>query len=276
MHAIVLGIIQGLTEFLPVSSSAHLILAPYFLHWDDPGLAFDVALHMGTLAAILAFYWRDWSDLLKQIPKTLELFLKRDWHTLNRGVGHDEASLWQLVMATIPGGIIGYLLEKHAEETFRNPMLIGITLAVFGTLLGIADRKGGKARSVGGMTLKDALIIGTAQALAVIPGVSRSGITITAGLLMGLSRPAATRFSFLLAAPIIAGAGLLKSRYILHTILGGGPEAIAVGLGFAASLVFGLLAVGILSLIAKSRTFAGFVVYRVVLGVGVVLYLALS
>lgn len=253
LQSIVLGIIQGITEFLPVSSSAHLIIGPYFLHWEDPGLAFDVALHMGTLAAILLFFWRDWLDILKQLSG-----------------GKSGVPLKLLVVGTVPAAIVGYMLEKYAEDTFRSPTIIAGTLAAFGALLWYYDRNGRKDREISVFTVKDAAIVGLAQALAVVPGVSRSGITITAALALGLTRPAAARFSFLLSAPIIAGAGILKSKHIYHTLMAGGPDAAAVGWGFFASLLSGLLAVGFLSYMIRSRTYAVFSIYRIVLGAGVV------
>jgi undecaprenyl-diphosphatase len=256
-QATILGIIQGFTEFLPVSSSAHLILVPYFMKWKDQGLAFDVALHMGTLVAILAFFWRDWVALIKQV------FGKTDEHLTTN---------WKyIVAATVPGAIIGFLLEKHVEENFRSPALIAVTMAVFGIGLWVFDQKGKKEKEISTVSIKDALCVGAAQSLAVIPGVSRSGVTITAALALGLTRPAAARFSFLLSAPIIAGAGILKSKHIFHALVAGGPEATAVAVGFVASLLSGLIAVGLLSALIRSRTYALFSVYRVILAFVIVI-----
>jgi undecaprenyl-diphosphatase len=251
LQSVALGVVQGLTEFLPISSSAHLVLTPFFFSWTDPGLAYDVALHMGTLAAVLLFFWRDWLGVARQlVPGT------------PKGTGAD----WKLLaIGTLPAAVAGLALGKHAEETFRNPLLIAGTLVAFGALLWFFDRKGLKARAIEALSYRDALIIGTAQALAIVPGVSRSGITITAALALGLTRSAATRFSFLLSAPIIAGAGMMKADQIVAAIMAGGAQAYAVGIGFLSSLVSGFLAIGLLSYMVKSNGFGVFVAYRFVL-----------
>jgi undecaprenyl-diphosphatase len=271
LHSIVLGIVQGLSEFLPISSSAHLILVPYFLKWEDPGLSFDVALHMGTLAALLMFFWRDWLAMIHELLS----YLSKGRSKTERG-DVKTASVWLIILGTIPGAIIGYLLEHKVEEEFRDPRLIGATLAVFGAVLWIADARGRKSRNVTAVTVKDALLVGLAQGLAVIPGVSRSGITITMALALGLTRSAAARFSFLLSAPIIAGAGVLKSKAIFHALAAGGPDAAAVGWGFLASLISGLLAVGFLTRMLKSRGFAPFGIYRIALGLVVIIVVVFS
>lgn len=258
-QATILGIVQGLTEFLPISSSAHLIMIPHIMKWEDPGLSFDVALHMGTLFAILVYFWKDWLKMLSQI--------------LGRKLSTDNVSTsdWKwIVIGTIPGAIIGFFLEKMAEDAFRAPLLIGITIAMFGGLLWYFDKNGKHTRNIHQLNLRDVLFIGSAQALAVVPGVSRSGITITAALALGLARPAAMRFSFLLSAPIIAGAGILKSRHILGSLLHGGPEAHAMAAGFVASLLSGLATVAVLTVLVRSKTFTPFVVYRVLTGTAIV------
>ncbi|MEW6056979.1 MAG: undecaprenyl-diphosphate phosphatase [Bdellovibrionota bacterium] len=257
IHSLVLGILQGLTEFLPVSSSAHLVLAPFLFEWKDPGLAFDVALHMGTLGALLGYYWKDWLDLAKQ-P-----FQKKK---------NKNGIQWKhLIVGTIPAVIFGFTLQKHAEETFRNPLLIAFTLTAFGLLLFYFDRKGSQSRNLSGLSVRDALVIGAAQALAIIPGVSRSGVTITAALALGMSRSAATRFSFLLSAPVVGGAGLLKGKYIVQALTAGGNEAATILLGLSASFISGAFAIGLLSYIAKTKTFNVFVVYRVLLALVIVI-----
>ena len=195
-QAIVLGIVQGLTEFLPVSSSAHLILVPWLLKWqEDPGLAFDVVLHLGTLLALLVFYWREWLEMVM---------------SLVNGDRVQRRLLLLLIVASVPGAIIGLLLEKQAETIFRSPVLIAVTLATMGVLLWAADGIGSKKRKIGDITFLDALFIGLSQALAIIPGVSRSGATITTARFLGIERADAANFSFLMATPIIAGAGLTK------------------------------------------------------------------
>lgn len=252
LQSIILGVVQGVSEFLPISSSAHLALIPRFFSWQDPGLAYDVALHMGTLSAVLLFFWRDWIGLAKA--------------AVMRGAKKEhQLSLSLLAMATIPAAAAGFLLEKHAEHTFRAPILIATTLAGFGLLLGYFDRRGSQSRGVESIALRDALIIGAAQALAIIPGVSRSGVTITAALALGLTRSAATRFSFLLSAPIIAGAGVMKSKHIWFALSAGGAQAASIVIGFTTSLIAGFLAIWMLSYMIKARSFSGFVAYRLAL-----------
>ncbi|MBI2606841.1 MAG: undecaprenyl-diphosphate phosphatase [Deltaproteobacteria bacterium] len=261
-QAIALGIIQGLSEFLPISSSAHLILVPYFFKWHDPGLAFDVALHMGTLAAILLFFWRDWAAIARQII----------WRRKSGDPTWTATVDWRhLVAGCIPAAAAGYLFEHQAEEAFRSPPLIAATLSVFGLLLWYFDARGKKSGEIETIGLREALLIGCAQALAIVPGVSRSGVTITAALALGFTRPAAMRFSFLLAAPIIAGAGLVKAKSIFILLTQGGPESAAVLNGFAASLISGLGAAWLLSYIVKSRTLTPFVIYRFALSVVIVI-----
>src|ERR1700688_1168402 len=188
-QAIILGTVQGLTEFLPVSSSAHLILVPWLLRWPEPGLAFDVVLHLGSLLALLAYYWRDWVEM--------------GW-SLADGRQMPRRFLFFLVVASVPGAIIGILLEKQAETIFRSPVLIAATLAILGLLLWAADGMGSKKRKIRDITFLDALFIGLSQALAIIPGVSRSGATITTARFLGIDRPDAPNFSFFMAPPITA------------------------------------------------------------------------
>jgi undecaprenyl-diphosphatase len=250
IQAIVLGIVQGLTEFLPVSSSAHLILVPWLLRWRDPGLAFDVVLHLGTLWALLAYYWRDWLDMGKAVV---------DGRAMPRRL------LFFLVIASVPGAIIGLLLEKQAETIFRSPVLIATTLALMGIALWAGDSIGSKKRKMEDITIVDALLIGLSQALAIIPGVSRSGATITTSRLLGIDRADAANFSFLMATPIIAGAGLLEARKLLHSGL-----TADLGWGFVASAIFSLLAIVGLLRFVRTHSYRPFAIYRIVLGVAVV------
>ena len=249
-QAIILGIVQGLTEFLPVSSSAHLILVPWLLQWPDPGLAFDVALHLGTLLALLVYYWREWLDM---------------GLSLVSGKAFPRRLLFLLIIASIPGAIIGVLLEKQAETVFRSPLLIAGTLAIMGLVLWIADAIGPKTRRLQDLTVVDALLIGLSQALAIIPGVSRSGATITTARFLGIERADAANFSFLMATPIIAGAGLHEA----HNFLRAGVNAPLVW-GFVASALFGMLAIAGLLRFVKTRTYQPFAIYRVVLAVLIV------
>jgi len=249
-QAIILGIVQGLTEFLPVSSSAHLIIIPWILGWEDPGLAFDVALHLGTLLALLAFYWREWLNM------GLSLF---------NGDRQHRRLLTLLIVASVPGAIIGVLLEKQAETIFRSPALIAATMATLGVILWAADAYGSKKRKIDDLNLLDALFIGLSQALAIIPGVSRSGATITTARILGIERADAANFSFLMATPIIAGAGALETHKLFHSGLG--PQ---LGAGFVASAVFGLIAiVGLLSFL-RTHTYRSFAIYRIAIAVIVI------
>lgn len=249
-QAIVLGIVQGLTEFLPVSSSAHLILIPWIFRWEDPGLAFDVALHLGTLLALLVYYWREWLDM---------------GLSLATGKSMPRRLLLLLIIASVPGAIIGVLLEKQAETIFRSPLLIATTMAILGLILWLADAVARKNRRLEDLTILDAILIGLSQALAIIPGVSRSGATITTARLLGIERADAANFSFLMATPIIAGAGMVETPKLVHV----GMTA-QLGWGFAASAVFGLLAIAGLLAFVRTKTYRPFAIYRIALAVLVV------
>lgn len=199
-QATIYGLVQGITEFLPISSSAHLALLPWIFGWKDPGQTFDVALHLGTLVAVAGYFFRDWREVLLGA-----------WENPRGPMGR---RLLLLTLATLPACLAGLLLEKQAESLFRNPARIAAALAFFGLLLGAADRWSRRWRGLEEMGLQQGLWVGAAQALAIIPGVSRSGVTMTAGLALGFSRDAAARFSFLLALPITAGAALFKLRHL--------------------------------------------------------------
>lgn len=256
-QAVVMGIVQGLGEFLPISSSAHLVLVPWFFNWLDPGLTFDIALHIGTLIAVIAYFWRDWVKLIRGAFQ---------------GTKSKEGRLfWYLVLATIPGAIMGLLLEEKAETVFRNPVLIAVMLIVLGVILYWADRKGRKLTDVNNISLGQSLMIGISQALAIIPGVSRSGITMTTGLLLGLTREGAARFSFLLSAPVIFGAGLIKVPDILAN-----PGMINTPflIGMLVSALSGAASIGFLLKYVQKKNFLPFVWYRFLLG-SVVLLVAL-
>lgn len=202
-----LAVVQGLSEFLPISSSAHLILMPQLFGWPDQGLAFDVAIHIGTLLAVIIYFRRDiW-------------LMTRDWSTsiVHRQPTSNSRLAWAVIFATIPAVIVGLIINNGFEDAIRDPILIAITTISFGALLWWSDVKGKRERDETTLSYKDISIIGLAQALSLIPGVSRSGITITAGLMIGLTREAAARFSFLLSIPIIFGAGLLKLKDLLES-----------------------------------------------------------
>jgi undecaprenyl-diphosphatase len=256
-EAVILGLVQGLGEFLPISSSAHLILVPWLFGWTDPGLTFDIALHLGTLIAVVLYFWKDWLNLLRKG------FTDR---------GSTEGRLfWYLVAATIPGALVGYLLESKAETVFRNPVLIAVMLITLGILLYWADRESTKAFSIKDITFKTSFLIGISQALAIIPGVSRSGVTMTVGLMLGLTREGAARFSFLLSAPIILGAALVKFPHVISN-----PSMITGGFiaGMIVSCVTGVVSIGFLLRYVQTKTFLPFVWYRFALG-GLVIAVAL-
>src|SRR3989338_346324 len=239
-QAALLGLLQGLTEFLPISSSAHLVLLPWALGWKYQGLAFDVPLHWGTLLALVICFWRQWRQLLLS-------WLKRDG-TVNSRL------FWGIVLGTIPAVIAGLALEDRVETVFHDPKPIALTLMAFGILLGLADLKAVQSKGLDGLNLKTCLLIGLAQAVALVPGVSRSGITITAALFLGLNREAAARFSFLLAVPVVLGAGLLEIAKI-------GPDIAAVpfGIGIATSAISGYLAIQFLLAYVRTKNLNVFV-----------------
>ncbi|HEY2943383.1 MAG TPA: undecaprenyl-diphosphate phosphatase [Vicinamibacteria bacterium] len=249
-QAIVLGIVQGLGEFLPISSSGHLIVVPWLLGWPDHGLAFDVALHLGTLAAVLFAFARDWVRLVSSAVRCL---------LRGQPFAEPEARLlWLLALASVPGAIAGLLLDEWAETTFRSPALVAATMALMGAVLLIADRRASPAGPAAEqVTLKDALLVGFAQALAIVPGVSRSGSTISAALFLRYRREEAARFSFLLATPITAGAALVKVPHLLHT---GNLSVVLPGMVTAA--VFGFLAIRVLLAYVRGHDYVPFVVYR--------------
>jgi undecaprenyl-diphosphatase len=247
-QGIAYGAVQGLSEFLPVSSSAHLTLLPWFAGWEDPGLGFDVALHVGTLLAVLWYFWRDWWELAVDALAGLG----------GRG-GRSENSLllWKIVVASIPAAVIGVALERKAEEAFRAPVLIAAALAALGALLYWGDRRPESRPRLESIDWTDALWIGVAQAAAIVPGVSRSGVTITAARLRGIGREASARFSFLLSTPVIAGAALLK----VHALVAAGHDPAQL-LALAASALFGFVAIGGLIRYVRQRSYLPFVLYR--------------
>ena len=256
IQALILGLIQGLTEFLPVSSSAHLALAPYLFGWQDPGLAFDVALHFGTLIAVLWFFRKEWGEL---IGAAIGIIRKRKVETA------EEKRVVFLIIATIPGAIGGLLLEKKAETVFRAPALTAVTLIVMGIILWAVDRFASQERKLEGMGWLDALLIGFAQVVALIPGVSRSGSTITAARGLRYDRESAAVFSFLMSMPIIAAAVVLKGPEVLRA---GGLGAEVV-VGVLASAISGWLAIRVLLRYVSRHSYGVFALYRIVLGLAV-------
>lgn len=252
-QALVLGLVQGLSEFLPISSSAHLALTPWLFGWTDPGLAFDVALHLGTLVAVLWYFRKEWVAL---IHSAIAIVRKRQVDT------PEEWRVVFLIIGTIPGAIAGLVLEGTAETAFRTPLLVAIALMVMGIVLWAADRFSAQRRALPDMTWRDALIIGVVQSFALIPGVSRSGATISGGRLLGLDRTSAAVFSFLLSMPITAAAAILKVPEALH-------EGVTLPLvvGIIAAAMSSWLAIAVLLRYLSRHSYGVFAVYRIALGV---------
>jgi undecaprenyl-diphosphatase len=247
LEAIILGIVQGITEFLPVSSTAHLILFPWFFNWSGEvdTLTFDVALHAGTLLALILFFWRDWIDIIFKKQKLFGL----------------------IVLASIPAGVAGFLLNDIAENDLRKPLLISLMLIAVGFLMLIAE-KANKYKNMEKTGLKDAIIIGIAQAFAIIPGVSRSGITISAGLFRGFEREASARFSFLLSTPIIAGATILHIKDAFTSQVNYDFKVFSIGI--ITSCITGFIAIKFLLNFLKKYPLNLFVYYRFMLSVVII------
>ncbi len=263
-QAIILGIVQGASEFLPISSSGHLILIPNIFGWNGlvNSLTFDVALHLGTTVAVVAFFWKDWLKLFSSFLKSLPKGPKALWEEPNSRL------LLLLGVGSIPAAFAGFFLEKTIEESFRSNLLVAFDLIVFALLLYWIDRISKKRRLEAKITLFDSIFIGIAQAIALFPGVSRSGITISAGLLRDLNRETATRFSFLLSTPAILGASLLKLTDI-STDFGDNRGIFFVG--FLSAAISGWFAIKILLSYVKRNNFNIFVIYRILLGVAILL-----
>lgn len=263
IQAALVGLLQGLTEFIPISSSAHLELAPWIAGWSSDGLigslAFDVFLHLGTFVALVAYFWRDWRRYIGAWFASVR----------ERRIGDDpdRRIAWLLLAATVPAAIIGFALEDFISEAFHGDndgarLAIAAFLVIGAAGLWLADRYGRRQRPMASLSTGSALVIGFSQALALLPGISRSGATITAGLALGLTREAAARFSFLLATPITFGAGAYGSRHLLteaHT----SSEWAAIGVGFTVAALSGMLAIGFLLAWLRRRSVAIFSIYRI-------------
>jgi len=263
LKAVVLGVIQGLTEFLPISSSAHLRIFPELFGWGDPGAAFTAVIQIGTELAVLIYFrkdiWRIGSAWLRSL-------VKPEYRgTLDSRMG------WFIIVGSLPIVVLGVLLKDVIERDFRNLWIIGTTLIVLGVILGVADRVGRTDRPLGKITMKDAVLMGAAQALALIPGVSRSGATISMGRFLGFEREAATRFAFLLAIPAVVGAGLFELKEIPHghNDFGWGPTITATVVSF----VVGYAAIAWLLRYVSTKSYTPFVVYRILLGAGTLILL---
>jgi len=254
LQSIILGAIQGLTEFLPISSSGHLILIPYFFKWNYQSLAFDVALHAGTAIALLIYFWKDWLAIIKNA------FRKKAVGAVQAGEQYPDNLLWQIAVASIPAVIFGLLIDKYAEKYFHSVLFVALNLAVFGWLLWYTDKKAKINLAPASLTYKKAFLVGLFQSIALIPGVSRSGITITASRLIGFKRDIAARFSFLIATPAIVGAFLLKLPDILKE-----DVTLSFWLGVIAAALFGLAAIKFLLAYLKKSNFSIFLWYRLAL-----------
>lgn len=252
MQALILGIVQGLTELLPISSSAHLNLIPWIFNWNIPE-SFDVALHFGTLLAIGIFFFKDWIALIKGGYKQV---VKKEKSIEGR-------MFWYIVAATIPGGAIGFLLDHFIGESLgKMPLLIAIALILMGIILYIADKKAPAKTTYENMTFKQTFLIGLSQALAFIPGVSRSGVTMTAGRIMGVDRESTAKYSFMLSAPIVLGATLYKFKDFVFNI----PFVV----GVLASFLVGIAVIKFLLQYLKKGSFKVFAIYRVVVGLAII------
>ncbi|GAA3524541.1 undecaprenyl-diphosphatase [Aeromicrobium flavum] len=264
LRSVILGIVQGLTEFLPISSSAHLAIVPQLLGWEDPGAAYTAVVQIGTELAVILYFWRDiWT-------------IGSGWV---RGVVSAEARQapewrmgWFIIIGSLPIVILGVLLEDLIDREFRNLWFIGTMLIVLGLVLGLAERVGRKVKPIEDLAMRDAILLGLAQACALVPGVSRSGATISMGLLLGYDRRAATRYAFLLAIPAVVGAGIYKLKDIP-----GGENAYGTMptiVGTVVSFVVGLAVIHWLLQYVSKNSYTPFVVYRVALGAVVLLLLA--
>lgn len=262
LQALILGLVQGFSELLPISSSAHLMLTPWIFGWRDHGLAFDVALHVGTLFAIGWYFRRDWVALIRS---ALGILRKRAVDT------PDEWRVVFLVIATLPAAVAGFTVQDLAETTFRSPRLVAFTLMLMGVVLWLVDRMASRERLLPTMRVRDALLVGIAQACALVPGVSRSGATITASRALGFDRQSAAVFSFLMSFPVTLAAAVLKAPDAVKA----GEPVLPLVVGVTAAALSSWLAIAVLLRFVARHSYGIFALYRVVLGV-VVLALLMS
>ncbi len=255
LRAAILGIVQGLAEFLPISSSGHLILVPALFKWPDQGLAFDVGLHLGTLLALLVYFWHDWWCMFRAgVPDFLRYQFRFREHS------EDSKLLWLLALGSIPAGITGLLFDSWIEENLRQPWLVALALAGFSLVMLAADRWTNQSRTMRSVGVRDAVLIGLAQAMALFPGVSRSGATLSMGMFRNLTRDSAARFAFLLGTPAFIGAAILKSNDLANL---SGRESAELAIGFVASAVVGFAVIHYLLRYLRTRTLIPFIWYRV-------------
>lgn len=254
LRAAILGIVQGLSEFLPISSSGHLILVPSLFNWPDQGLAFDVGLHGGTLLALLFYFWRDWARMFRAG------FVDLRANSLRFGrYGPDSTLLWLLALGSVPAAVTGLLFGDWIEENLRQPWLVALMLAVVGTLMLVADRRAANRRLITDVGVLDTVLIGLGQALALFPGVSRSGMTLSVALFRDFSRDSAARFAFLLGTPAFLGALLLQLDDLADLT---GRESLELAIGFASSFLVGLAVIHLLLRWLRTRTLLPFIIYR--------------
>ena len=263
IQSIILGIIQGITELLPISSSSHLFLIPWIFRWDSSAQfniefeAFDVALHAGTLLAIGIFFFKDWINLIKS-----------GFNQITKKTNTKEGKMfWYIVIATIPGGLIGLVLDKFVEGYLKQPLIIGIALSIMGILLYIVDKKAKSKTNYEDMNFKQTFLIGLSQSLAFIPGVSRSGVTMTVGRMLGVKREAAARYSFMLSAPIVLAATIYKFKDFNFNL--------SFIIGIITSFIVGIIVIKFLLEYLKKGSFKIFAIYRVIIGI-IVIVLALT
>jgi undecaprenyl-diphosphatase len=253
-QSVFIGLVQGITEFLPISSSAHLVIIPYIMNWPYQGLTFDVSLHLGTVLAILLFFWRDWISIIK--------------NGLSKNTTQSDYPknfLWQIVLASIPAAIVGFLIQDKVEEYFHEPLLIAVNMAIFGLILFLVDKYSKNTLMIQEAGIGRTLIVGLAQCLALIPGVSRSGITIIASRGIGLNRENAARFSFLLGTPAMVGAFVLKIKDVDPTTLD-----FTFWIGVLVSAISGYLAIKFLISFLQKSNFSLFVGYRMLFAIIVI------
>ena len=260
LQAIVYGIVQGITEFLPISSSGHLVLLPWATGWPDPGMSFDVSLHLGTLLALVWFFRTEWIALTRSAFRVIR--------------GHrttpNERMVLYIVVATIPAGVVGFLAEDLVETYLRSPLVVAATLIILALVLIVAERIGRREKSIESLSWTDVIVVGLAQALSIVPGVSRSGVTITAAMFCGMKRDAAARFSFFLATPTIGGA-VGKQTFDLTTGGADGGELAMLGVGILTAAFIGYLAIKFMLQYLATHTTYLFVYYRIMLGIVVLL-----
>lgn len=266
-QAVVLAIVQGITEFLPISSTAHLALIPWLFHWKDPGLAFDVALHVGTLVAVALYFFKTWVDLLLLAFGGKAVFVNGDSSpNLASELNGNRALLWFLMLATIPAAVVGWAFQKQVETSWRNPLVIAAAMISVALVMAWGEKAGRQRKELGSVGLADSMWIGVSQALALVPGVSRSGITMTSGLLRDLRRETAARFSFLLATPIIAGAALKELLGFPHHRVP--PEMqVPFAVGVVVSALVGYATIAFFLKYLQFGTFKIFIYYRLVFGI---------